>query len=197
MTHTSKRGRNRRTVLLLGGLVGGMFAFGFALPPLYSVVCNALGIQTITKVTASSAPTTDVVPGRWVTVRLDATVNNNLPWTVSPEVRKLRVRTGEMVKTHFTARNLSAESIEAQAIPSVVPWEATDHLLKIECFCFNRQRLAAGESKEMPLNFLVSADLPESINTLTLSYTVMNTIAGAPKAGEKTHGEAQPHDDRS
>ncbi|NCF80094.1 MAG: cytochrome c oxidase assembly protein [Proteobacteria bacterium] len=197
MTHTSEQGQNRRTVLLLVGVVAGMFAFGFALPPLYSVVCDALGIQTITKVSASSAPTTDVAPGRWVTVRLDATVNNNLPWAVSPEVRKFRVRTGEMVQTHFTVKNLSAESIEAQAIPSVVPWEATDHLQKIECFCFNRQQLAAGESKEMPLNFLVSADLPESINTLTLSYTVMNTIAGVPKMDGKTHGETHPHDDRS
>jgi len=78
-----------------------------------------------------------------------------------------------MVK--YLARNRSGRTIEAQAIPAITPWQVAGYLHKLECFCFNRQVLAPGESKEMPLYFYVSPDLPEDVGNLILSYTFMNT----------------------
>jgi cytochrome c oxidase assembly protein subunit 11 len=74
--------------------------------------------------------------------------------------------------------------VAGQAIPAVVPWQATTHFSKTECFCFQRQTLEGGESKEMPLAFLITPDLPEAIDTLTLSYTFMHAGAAPAPAWE-------------
>ena len=62
-----------------------------------------------------------------------------------------------------------------QSIPGITPWQATKHFKKIECFCFETQTLQAGEAVDMTLQFVVDPDLPDDINTITLSYTIMDT----------------------
>jgi cytochrome c oxidase assembly protein subunit 11 len=71
----------------------------------------------------------------------------------------------------FIAKNTTSEPVSGQAVPSVTPGKASTHLKKIECFCFVKQTLNAGESKEMPLRFFVSPELPEDVKELTLSYS--------------------------
>ncbi len=110
---------------------------------------------------------------RFVTVKFDTTVNSELPWEFKPVVRKLRVQVGKTHQAMFSARNLTDTEITGQAIPSVVPWQATEYFHKIECFCFARQKLEAGATQKMPLSFSIAPDLPEGINSLTLSYTFM------------------------
>jgi len=73
-----------------------------------------------------------------------------------------------------------------QAVPSVAPQEAARHFKKTECFCFVQQTLEAGEEKEMPLRFLVDADLPGHVNTITLSYSFFNADKFAPEAEENS-----------
>ena len=95
--------------------------------------------------------------------------------------RKLRVKTGQANDVFFVIRNLSDESITAQMIPSVVPWQAADYFNKTECFCFQQQSLEPQQSKEMLVRFIVSTNLPEEIDSLILSYTIMNTDAESAK----------------
>ena len=168
--------KNRRTTLLLGGLVVLMFGFGFALVPLYNLLCQVTGTQSIAlraetgrQLVASS----EVDESRWVTVKFDATVNPNLPWDFKPTVAKMRVHPGQVYEVNFEANNRSSSSITGQAIPSVAPWQATAFFNKLECFCFNRQTLDGNERTDMPLRFMVSADLPTDIHSLTLSYSFM------------------------
>lgn len=174
--------RNKRTLKLLAGLAIGMFAFGFAMVPLYGLLCQVTGIQSVEQRSAkapdsinATAPATsvEVDEDRWVTVKFAATVHTDLPWSVVSQATKMRVRPGEMHELMFTAENRSAAQITAQAIPSIAPWQATAFFTKLECFCFKQQTLAGLERKEMPLRFLVSPDLPEGIDSLTLSYNVM------------------------
>ena len=170
--------KNRRTLMLLAGLAVGMFGFGFAMVPLYGLLCQVTGIQSVEQRTvlgeqATTAEPTAVDQDRWVTVKFDATVHPELPWTIEPLVRKLRVRPGEMHLVNFVAQNGSVQEITGQAIPSVAPWQATGFFSKMECFCFSQQTLAGNERKEMPLRFSVSPDLPADIGSLTLSYSVL------------------------
>lgn len=165
---------NRKTVLLLSGLVGGMFAFGFALVPLYGVICNALGIPTAATAVRSTTVVTASANPRAITVRFDTTVNSNLPWQFEPITRRLDASTGELLEARFRVHNKSASDLYGQAIPSIIPWQATEYVQKIDCFCFDKQRLAANESQEVALRFIVSPDLPERFNSLTISYTYMN-----------------------
>lgn len=169
--------RKRRTLLLLMGLAIGMFGFGFAMVPLYGLLCQVTGVQSVGQravigIRAPPAATT-AVSDRWVTVKFDTTIHPDLPWRLEPMKRKLRVRPGESYLVKFIAENRSGQEITGQAIPSIAPWQATGFFAKLECFCFNQQTLAGNEITEMPLRFSISPDLPADINSLTLSYSVL------------------------
>jgi cytochrome c oxidase assembly protein subunit 11 len=75
----------------------------------------------------------------------------------------------------YTARNTTSDTIVGQAVPSVSPGAAATYFKKIECFCFSRQELKAGEAREMPVRFVVDPKLDPAIRTVTLSYTFFNT----------------------
>lgn len=168
---------NNRIIVVLAGIAFGMFAFGFAMVPLYRLFCQVAGIQTVgsnTAVTQSATEQTQA-ESRLVTVKFDTTISSGLPWEFKSMTRKVRVKTGEANDVIFVARNLANESITGQAIPSVIPWQATDYFNKTECFCFQQQVLEPQQTKEMLLRFIVSTNLPEEIDSLTLSYTIMNT----------------------
>jgi cytochrome c oxidase assembly protein subunit 11 len=172
------KAKNRRTLLLLGGLTVGMFGFGFALVPLYGLLCQVTGIQSVEQRSAfgggDSAPVNaSVAEDRWITVKFDGTVHPDLPWRFKPLERKVRVHPGAVTEVNFWAENRSSKTISGQALPSVAPWQANAFFSKMECFCFTQQTLAGGETKEMPLRFIVSPDLPQDISSLTLSYNFM------------------------
>lgn len=172
--------------MILSGIVVGMFAFGFALVPLYQIFCNVTGYNGSTqgrKADAEYVGTIDT--DRIITVQFDSTINAGLPWDFEPLTKELKVHPGEVYEVNYIAKNNASAEIVAQAVPGITPWQATQHFNKMECFCFSNQTLEAGESKEMPLRFVVSPSLPEDIDTLTLSYTFMNIDRGRNrKAGE-------------
>lgn len=172
--------RKRLTVWLLSLLVVGMFGFGFALVPLYNLICQVTGIQSVSvrseTIKAAALQPRDQSTGdvtRSITIKFDTSVHPNLPWAFEPLQRNLQVHPGQLYQVNFAAHNRSSDSITGQAIPSIAPWQATPFLNKLECFCFNQQTLAGGESVEMPLKFMISRDLPEEVHSLTLSYSLM------------------------
>ena len=164
---------NRRVVgWCLAGVVG-MFAFGFALVPLYEVFCEITGINGKTGGRyEADAATTVVDESRSVTVQFLAQNGPGMPWTFRPVTRSITVHPGEATTVAFYARNTTGQAMVAQAVPSLSPSEGTLYFHKTECFCFNQQPLEAGESTEMPLVFIVDPELPEHITKLTLSYTL-------------------------
>lgn len=185
----------RRTVWLLSLLVLGMFGFGFAMVPLYNLLCQVTGIQsvsvrndTINRTAALPQKRQKGDPGRSITIKFDTSVHPNLPWEFEPMQRNLKVHPGQLYQVSFSARNRSSESITGQAIPSVVPWQATPFLNKLECFCFNQQTLTGGESVEMPLKFMISDDLPAEVHSLTLSYSLMKLQQTAGDGGSGREG---------
>jgi cytochrome c oxidase assembly protein subunit 11 len=171
--------KNRRVTRRLFMVVGGMFAFGFAMVPLYRLACDVGGINGVAgtpggRMTDISA-ITHVDTSRLITVQFDATVNTGLPWEFHPMVKQVQVHPGEKVAVRYYAKNLSDKAITAQAIPGITPWQVTAHLKKIECFCFTQQVLQPGEAKEMPVYFTIDPAVDKQYATVTLSYTFMNT----------------------
>ena len=173
------KAKNRRTLLLLVGVTLGMFGFGFALVPLYGLLCQVTGVQSVEQRAAMNSVSAPITAAkdveRWVTVKFDGTVHPDLPWSFKPLQRKVRVHPGEVQEVNFVAENRSSQAVTGQALPSVAPWQANAFFNKMECFCFRQQTLEGGESKEMPLRFVVSPDLPEEIGSLTLSYNFMRS----------------------
>lgn len=181
---------NRR--LILGLTLGSiaMFGFGFALVPLYDVLCKQLGINGKTNSTAAKYANMQVDQQRTVQVEFLAQVEPGMPWEFGPKVKRLEVHPGELVRTAFTAHNLSSREIVGQAVPSITPGQGAAYFNKTECFCFNQQTLAAQQQADLPLIFFVDPALPEHIQTLTLSYTLYDISARSGK-GAVTAGAAK------
>lgn len=175
----SNKPSHKRLVTILMFTTIGMFGFGFAMVPLYKLVCSVTGINSISqnssRVLEKDLQLKEVDTDREIIVQFDFTLNEKLPFAIQPQVKQLTVRPGEAVVTSYTAKNLSDQTIVSQAVPGVTPWQATEFFHKVECFCFTQQTLLGGEEKEMGLRFIVDPDLPEDITVLTLSYTFMDT----------------------
>ncbi len=164
-------------------VVVGMFGFGFALVPLYDVFCDVTGLNGKTNAEAYVPASQLVDTSREVKVQFIATNNEDMNWDFKPEIFELRVNPGQQVHTTFYARNPGGELMVAQAIPSVSPGEAAEYFHKTECFCFNQQTLAGGEAIDMPLSFIVDRDLPRTVNTITLSYTLFDVTGSVENPG--------------
>jgi len=160
--------------------VAGMFAFGFALVPLYDVFCDITGINGKTSGRYESTELTTPDMSRTIKVQFLAQNGPDMPWVFRPVERSVEVHPGEAITVNFYAENPTDRDMVGQAVPSLSPSEGTLYFHKTECFCFNQQPLAAGESTEMPLVFIVDRDLPSYISKLTLSYTLYDQ--GEPQA---------------
>jgi len=152
-----------------------MFAFGFALVPLYDVFCDITGINGKTDKVAAAAPDR-VDRGRAVSVEFLATHDPAVAVDFAPETARLRLNPGELQLVSFVVENRSDQPIVTTAVPSVSPGEAARHFMKIECFCFQEQPLAPGERKLMPVQFYVDPELPERFKNLTLSYRLYRSV---------------------
>ena len=163
----------RELAKVAGGVVLASFLFGFAMVPLYRIACEqVLGIKLAGDIVApEKVAAMGVDESRTVTVEFVASVNSKLPWAFAPEVSRVEVHPGKLTEAWFDATNTSADPIVGNAVPSVAPSSASLYFNKTECFCFTEQRLDAGESRRMPVRFVVDPQLPSTVKTLTLSYT--------------------------
>jgi cytochrome c oxidase assembly protein subunit 11 len=169
----SKNGRSfgRMTVVAIA-----MFGFGYLLVPLYDVFCEITGLNGKTGRVDEAAVAARYEPdrSRLVTVQFVVNHNQGMPWEFGPKVERMQVHPGQIYAASYVAHNPTGRDMVAQAVPSVAPGRASRYFSKTECFCFDQQPLAAGETKEMPLRFIVDPNLPRDVQTLTLAYTVFD-----------------------
>lgn len=172
--HEPARVSDRSLVGRLLLMTAAMFGFGFLLVPLYDAFCEVTGFGGRTNAVAEAAVEAPDL-SREIRVEFMATVNSSAPLTLVADVDSMTVHPGQMYYATFTARNLTAHDKIAQAVPSVAPTSAVEHFKKIECFCFTSQEFAANEERAMPLQFIVDPNLPDYVDTITLSYTFFDT----------------------
>lgn len=171
----------------LAVVVLGMFAFGYALVPIYKAICEATGIN-ILSLGESQLPgakksipaNTQVDRSRTITVEFDANVRG--PWDFKPEKRSLQVHPGELMTVMYEFQNIQNRKMAAQAIPSYAPKQASPHFNKLECFCFQQYTLEPGEKKKWPVAFVIDPKLPKDVTTITLSYTFFEVGGKTPPA---------------
>jgi cytochrome c oxidase assembly protein subunit 11 len=161
---------DRHLAWKVAGLGLAMFAFGFALVPLYDVFCEITGFGGRTA-SQAAAVVEQPDPTRTVRVEFVSSIARGTPFTLEPEVSHMDVQPGRLYETHFRARNLTGSPRKAQAVPSVAPGPAARFFNKAECFCFTSQEFAPHEELDLKLAFIVANELPEHVDTLSLSYT--------------------------
>ena len=186
----SKSNRNRHTGLVLFAVVLGMIGLAFASVPLYRLFCVATGFGgTPQRVTAESAPV-GPVSDRVITIRFNADVNSELPWSFQPVQRSVSVRVGEQAIAFYRATNHSDRPVTGAATFNVTPDKAGPYFDKIHCFCFEEQTLAPGQTVEMPVTFYVDSAILEDpglddVDTITLSYTFFRAADDAAQSRAK------------
>jgi len=128
----------------------GMFGFGWALIPLYGLICDLTGLGGDTGGAYQYDPaSTQRDASRLVKVNFLTNTNAGMPWEFWAETTGVRVHPGELKEVKFYVRNTTDRRMVAQAIPSLVPISATDYFHKTECFCFRSQMLDPGEVLEI------------------------------------------------
>jgi cytochrome c oxidase assembly protein subunit 11 len=168
----SERQRANRTLTWkLLGFALGAFAFGFALVPLYNVLCSVTGYgdqsKLLRKVSAIEHPDLN----RTVTVEFLTSVASAGEWEFRPVVRTVQVHPGQLFTAQFYAHNLTGRDQVAQAVPNIAPSEVAAYFHKTECFCFSPQKFGAGEGRQMPVRFIIDPAMPDHIELITLAYT--------------------------
>ena len=166
---------NRRLLVRLAVVAAAMFGFGYALVPFYYSICAAWGVNSFGE-TGASLSNTQVDTGRTVTIELDAN-SRGLPWRFKPVLNHVDVHPGQVATVEYEVVNERATPVTGQAIASYGPAYAGEYFRKIECFCFSQQTLAGGETRRMPVVFVVDPKLPKDVNTISLSYTFFE-VAG-------------------
>ncbi|MFZ2450161.1 MAG: cytochrome c oxidase assembly protein [Methylobacter sp.] len=157
-----------RTLLLVAV---AMFGFGFALVPLYDVLCEITGLNGKVEGSAVKEVVYTVDKDREITVEFMTSLNESAPMVFRSEMKKIKVHPGEYYTVNFYAENLTDKIMVAQAIPSISPGLAAEYFKKTECFCFTEQTFKPREGRTMPVRFVVNPDLPKQYKTITLAYT--------------------------
>ena len=188
---------NRDMLFKLTLFVFVMAGFAYAMVPMYKSICEALGINVLARSDVGAAygtkvgdVNTQVDLTRSIQVQFDA--NARGPWEFHPEQSEVTVHPGQLTTVMYEFRNTQSRKMTAQAIPSYAPGVAQSHFTKVECFCFNQQTLAPGESKRWPVIFVVDGKLPKDVKTITLSYTFFE-VGGTTPPAPMGQLAAKPH----
>ena len=162
--------RENQTMLKkLAVFVAVMFAFGFALVPIYKKICEVTGVNDFMR--PEQLKNSQVDASRTVRVEFDANTQN-LPWSFKPEVTSMNVHPGELTTVNYEVRNTQRREMTGQAIPSYGPTLAAEYFKKLECFCFDELVLQANERREVTVVLLVADQLPAEMGASTLSYSL-------------------------
>jgi cytochrome c oxidase assembly protein subunit 11 len=165
--------KNRKVAVLAVLFVAGMVGLAYASVPFYRMFCQVTGFGG-TPQRAEAAPEKTVE--RRMTILFDANTAGSLPWIFEPVQRSLEVKVGEENFAYYRATNKSDHTVTGTAVFNVAPDTAGAYFNKIQCFCFTKQTLKAGESIELPVSFFIDPAIVDDhgfdvVNTITLSYT--------------------------
>lgn len=182
------RYKNRTTMYYTLSIILGTVAFSYGSVPMYKMICQTTGWGGQPIRAPGHGPSSDdadfdpasrlipVTDARRIRVTFNASVSDVLPWKFVPQQREVRVLPGETALAFYTATNRSDSDIIGVATYSVTPAQVAPYFSKIQCFCFEEQRLNAGETVDMPVFFYLDPDMlndlnMRGINEVTLSYT--------------------------
>lgn len=181
-SQASKEKKSRKMLLYLTALVFAMVGSSYAAVPLYRRFCQATGYggtvqrrESVEEKIVRHAKD-GTVTTREIVVQFNADVADGMPWKFVPTQREVRVKPGESALAFYTAENRSSTPITGVSTYNVTPMKAGVYFNKIQCFCFEEQRLLPGEQIDMPVFFYIDPEFEtdprmDGINNLILSYT--------------------------
>jgi cytochrome c oxidase assembly protein subunit 11 len=162
---------NRNLTLKLLAIALGSFGFGFALVPLYNVICGVTGVGDQTALLRRVKAIEKPDPSRTITIEFLGNVASSGEWDFHPVARTIEVHPGKLYSAEFFAHNLTGRDTMAQAVPNIAPSKVAAFFHKTECFCFSPQHFTVNEQRNMPIRFIVDPAIPSYVDRITLAYT--------------------------
>ncbi|PNH05518.1 Cytochrome c oxidase assembly protein COX11, mitochondrial [Tetrabaena socialis] len=164
-----------------------MIGLSYAMVPLYKLFCAATGYGGTVRAGKSveeklkrrlespDAKVEEAAAAREIRIWFNADVSETMPWTFTPTQEYVRVRPGQSTLVFFTAHNKSDKPVTGYSLYNVTPDKAAFYFNKIQCFCFEEQRLRAGEVIDMPVFFYIDPEFAtdwncRNVDDITLSY---------------------------
>jgi cytochrome c oxidase assembly protein subunit 11 len=166
--------QNRSLTRQLWMFAAGSFAFGFAMVPLYDVLCDITGYGSKRSLVEASTLKSKTDMNRLVTVEFISSMPTVGEWEFRPEQSSLQVHPGQLYEATFYAKSLISHAVTAQAVPSIAPQQATQYFRKTDCFCFTPQQFEANQARELKVRFFVDPSLPGNIDRVTLGYAMFD-----------------------
>jgi cytochrome c oxidase assembly protein subunit 11 len=162
---------NRSLLIRLLLFTTGAFGFGYALVPLYDVLCDVTGFGNERRLAQKSV--IDVKPdtSREIVVEFLAELPSNGNWEFKPVLARMTVHPGQLYTADFIAKNLTGRDTVAQAVPGMAPTRVAPYFHKTECFCFTPQPFKTGEERVLPVRFVIDPAVPAYVDRVTLAYT--------------------------
>jgi len=170
--------RNRTTAIYVIALAITVMGFSYLAVPLYRLFCQATGLGgTVKREDAGDKiEQMERIPERELLIRFNADKSGAMQWNFKPQQSAVKVVPGETALAFYTATNPTDEPITGISTYNVIPFEAGQYFNKIQCFCFEEQRLNPHEQVDMPVFFYIDPEFTEDpamakVDTITLSYT--------------------------
>lgn len=168
---------NLRMAVKLAFVALFFVGFGFAMVPLYDVICEWTGLNGKTNAVAAVADkNTQVDLSRSVKVEFLSHAMPGVGLVFKAEQFSIRVHPGEISHMNYTVTNTTDKVFVGQAVPSITPAVAAQYFEKLECFCFTQQTFQPGETRTMPVVFVVNPKMDRDLGTVTLSYTFFEAV---------------------
>ncbi|PFH52927.1 hypothetical protein AMATHDRAFT_138779 [Amanita thiersii Skay4041] len=171
--------RNKALLMYTSAVVVFVVGVSYAAVPLYRMFCAATGFAGTPKVGTGKFEAERLVPvegAHRIKIHFNADRSEQLPWTFTPRQKHVSVLPGETSLAFYTAKNKSDKDIIGIATYNVTPDRIAPYFSKVECFCFEEQKLLAGEEVDMPLLFFIDKDVLDdpscqNVQDVVLSYT--------------------------
>jgi cytochrome c oxidase assembly protein subunit 11 len=169
------RRANRQLLLKLLVFTLGAFGFGYALVPLYNVLCDVTGFGNDRRLAQRAARKWEIAAkadaNRTITLEFLAELPSSGNWEFRPVLGSMKIHPGQLYTADFIAKNLTGHDTVAQAVPTMAPGKVAAYFHKTECFCFTPQSFRKGEERALPVRFVVDPAIPADIDRMTLAYT--------------------------
>jgi cytochrome c oxidase assembly protein subunit 11 len=162
---------NRRLLASLLIFTAGAFGFGYALVPLYDVLCSVTGFGNEKKLAQKSVIAVNPDKNRTITLEFLAELPSAGNWEFRPVLHEMKIHPGQLYTADFIAKNLTGRDTVAQAVPAMAPTKVAPYFHKTECFCFSPQSFKKGEERALPVRFVIDPAIPADVDRITLAYT--------------------------
>lgn len=176
--HSASSMRNKTTAIYIIALAVTVVGASYLAVPLYRLYCQATGLGGTVKREESGEKIEQMErkPERELVIRFNADRSASMQWNFRPQQTAIRLVPGETALAFYTATNPTNEPITGISTYNVIPFEAGQYFNKIQCFCFEEQRLNPNEQVDMPVFFYIDPEFTEDpamakVDTITLSYT--------------------------